>query len=96
MAKSTDEPSADSKSIHEDTLRLAINLLIECVSKGPPSLLVSQEDAPAVLGLRRRKFFLLKSAGELPLPVDLGGERGIMYRRADLLAWVMKLKSLKS
>ena len=95
MAKSTDEPAPDPKAIYADMARLALGTLIECVAMRPPSLLVTQEGAPAALGLSRRAFFRLKSRGALPAPVDLGdGE--LMYRRADLQAWVAKLRTLKS
>jgi hypothetical protein len=58
------------------------------------SLLVRQADAPAVVGVSRTRWFALKGAGLLPLPVAVpGGE--VMYRRRDLQRWVDGLRPVR-
>ena len=49
-------------------------------------LLVSATDAALVLGVSRSHFYGLHTAGKLPLPIRLG--RRILWRRAELEAWV--------
>jgi predicted DNA-binding transcriptional regulator AlpA len=45
----------------------------------------------AYVGLSRSAFYRLMSAGEAPRPVPLSGTR-LRWRRADLDAWVSRLK----
>ncbi len=96
MAKSTSEsaPDPDLKTIYADMARLALDTLVDCMSREQPSLLVTQEYVPALLAMSERRFYRLKSEGLLPTPVELG-EGETLYRRADLIEWVKKLRTQK-
>jgi predicted DNA-binding transcriptional regulator AlpA len=53
--------------------------------------LLKQPQAWAFIGVTRANWYRMRSAGELPDPVEVpGGE--LMWRRADLEKWVARLK----
>jgi predicted DNA-binding transcriptional regulator AlpA len=54
-------------------------------------LLLSQGEAWRYLGLARSSWYRLRAAGKLPSPVSVYGT-GPRWRRADLDAWVARLK----
>ena len=49
-------------------------------------LLLSAEQAARLLGIGRSKFYAMHSAGQVPLPVSLGG--CVRWDRRELSAWV--------
>lgn len=53
--------------------------------------LLRQEDVPGYLGVSRSAFFRLKGATGFPREVRVEGA-GVHYRRADLDAWVGRLR----
>lgn len=55
------------------------------VSAASP-LLISREDAAAMLGVAVETFDRQRRAGKTPAPVRIGGR--LLFRRADLDAWV--------
>jgi excisionase family DNA binding protein len=63
----------------------------EAPKKAGVGLLLSQSEAWAYLGLARSSWYRLRAAGKLPAPVSVYGT-GPRWRRADLDAWVAKLK----
>lgn len=56
-------------------------------SKNLTSLMLSANDAAALLGIKRTLFYSLHSTGRLgPVPINLG--RRTLWRRRELEAWV--------
>jgi predicted DNA-binding transcriptional regulator AlpA len=49
---------------------------------------------PAFLGVSRTAFYRLKSQAGFPRPVTLPGAE-LSYRRADLEAWVARLRAAR-
>jgi len=49
-------------------------------------LLLNAEAAARLLGISRSKLYSLHSAGQIPLPVSLGG--CVRWDRAELQAWL--------
>ena len=80
----TPAPDAPASAAHQ------FNLFIERIADAARRpLLISQEDAPEFLGIKRTAFFRLKAEGAFR-PVSLPG--ATMYKRRELEAWVEKLK----
>ena len=49
-------------------------------------VLVTADQASAMLGVSKAHFYRMHNAGRIPLPVRLGG--AVRWRRAELLAWI--------
>ena len=60
-------------------------------AKPPKPLLLPQAESYEYIGIPRSSWYRLRAAGLLPLPVNVPGS-GLMWRTADLDAWVARLK----
>lgn len=87
----TAEASRESTStVVPEALVLAVLAAIR-EHVGPLPQLFDQADAMRYVGLPRSTWFRLRSADELPAPVNVPGS-GPRWRRADLDTWLKKLK----
>lgn len=81
--------SQDGRDGERDLIAAVVAAVRESV--GPLPQLFDQPGAMKYVGLARSTWFRLRSMGEIPEPVSVPGT-GPRWRRADLDAWLARLK----